>query len=129
MRSDSVPDATVNMTLEELRKGELVLDASTLDAMIAASFTIIEDDSRVSGAFAFLEPIRRMRERGAVVRELRFDMVNVRVFGGSAVATYRYRKTWKDQGNVHHQEGWASDVFEHRDDGAWILVLRHRAQL
>lgn len=129
VKFENVPDASVNWALEELRKGELVLDAVALESMIAASFTLIEGNSRVSGAFAFLEPIRRMRERGGVVRELRFEMVNVRVYGGSAVVTYRYRKSWKDQGSIHRQEGWASDVFERQDGGAWILVLRHRAQL
>lgn len=112
--------------LEELRKGELFLDAAALERGMAASFTVIEDASRVSGSFAYLEPIRRLRERGVEVKELRFEQILVRVYGGSAVATYRYAKTWLEGGVRHREQGWSSDVFELRDDGAWLLILRHR---
>ena len=122
------PELTVRSTLEELRKGELFLDASALEPSLAASFTVIEDGARFSGSFAFLEPMRRQRERGATVKELTFNEVGVKVYGASAVATYRYRKTTVDEGSRHLDEGWSSDVFELRDDGAWILVLRHRAR-
>ncbi len=120
------PEAVVMAQLEELRKGELMLDAAALEPRLAASFTILEGGSRISGSFAYLEPIRRMRERGAEVRELRFEQILVRVYGGSAVATYRYAKTWSDAGVRHREQGWSSDVFELRQDGVWLLILRHR---
>jgi Domain of unknown function (DUF4440) len=119
-------EAVVMSALEELRKGELLLDAAALERGMAASFTVIEDTSRVSGSFAYLEPIRRLRERGGEVKELRFDQILIRVYGGSAVATYRYAKTWVEGGVRHREQGWSSDVFELRDDGAWFLILRHR---
>jgi hypothetical protein len=122
------PEVAVSATLEELRKGELLLDADTLDGHLAASFTLIEGDRRVSGSFAYLESLRRLRERGAQVRELRFEQVVVRVYGASAIGSYRYVKSWKDAGARHTEEGWSSDVFELRDDGAWILVHRHRGK-
>jgi hypothetical protein len=128
LRSPPGAEAFVMSTLEELRKGELFLDAGALDQGLAASFTIIEDGSRVSGSFAYLEPIRRLRERGGQVKELRFEQTLVRVYGGSAVATYRYTKSWNEAGVRHREQGWSSDVFELRDDGAWLLVLRHRAK-
>ncbi len=121
-------EATVMSTLEELRKGELFLDASALEPMLAASFTIVEDGGRISGSFAYLEPIRRLRERGGEVKELRFEQTLVRVYGGSAVATYRYAKRWTEGGARHSEQGWSSDVFELRDDGAWLLELRHRSR-
>ncbi|MBZ5588681.1 MAG: nuclear transport factor 2 family protein [Acidobacteriia bacterium] len=122
------PEAVVMSTLEELRKGELFLDASALEQSLAASFTLIEEGSRISGSFAYLEPIRRLRERGGEVKELRFDQTLVRVYGGSAVATYRYTKSWNEAGVRHREQGWSSDVFELRDDGAWLLILRHRGR-
>lgn len=121
-------EGAVAATLEELRKGELFLDADAISPHLAASFTLIDGGTRVSGSFAFLEPIRRLREQRAEVKELRFDQTLVRVFGASAVATYRYVKTWREGGARRHEEGWSSDVFELRDDGEWILVLRHRAR-
>ncbi len=121
-------EAAVMVTLEDLRKGELLLDAGALEPLLAASFTLIEDDARISGMFAYLEPIRRERERGAQVRELRFEETLVRVYGGSAVATYRYTKSWTEAGVRHREQGWSSDVFERREDGAWLLILRHRAR-
>jgi len=122
------PEAVVSATLQELRKGELFLDVDTLADRIAASFTVIEGGYRVSGSFAYLEPIRRLRERGGQVKELRFEQVVVRVYGASAIASYRYVKSWKDSGVRHTEEGWSSDVFELRDDGAWILVHRQRGK-
>ena len=121
-------EGAVAATLEELRKGELFLDAGALEPHLAASFTLVEGGSRVSGSFAFLEPIRRLREQRAEVKELRFDQTLIRVFGASAVATYRYVKTWHEGGTRHREAGWSSDVFELRDDGEWIMVLRHRAR-
>jgi hypothetical protein len=121
-------EAVVAATLEDLRKGELFLDASAIEPIIAASFTLIEDGARVSGSFAYLEPIRRLRERGGEVKELRFEQTLVQVFGASAVASYRFVKSWREGGVRHHEQGWSSDVFELRDDGAWILVHRHRGR-
>ena len=127
-------EAMVMSTLEDLRKGELFLDASALEQGLAASFTLIlpkprmSELSPISGSFAYLEPIRRLRERGGEVKELRFEQTLVRVYGGSAVATYRYTKSWNETGVHHREQGWSSDVFELRDDGAWLLVLRHRGK-
>ena len=121
-------EAVVMSTLEELRKGELFLDANQLEQGVAASFTLIEEGTRISGSFAYLEPIRRLRERGGEVKDLRFEQTLVRVYGGSAVATYRYTKSWNEAGARHREQGWSSDVFELRDDGAWLLVLRHRGR-
>ncbi|HPW55613.1 MAG: nuclear transport factor 2 family protein [Thermoanaerobaculaceae bacterium] len=121
------PENAVVRALEELRKGELMLDASALEEMVAASLTVIEEGMRVSGSFAYVEPLRRMRERGSVVKELLFQQPFVRIYGGSAIATYRYLKTWVDEGVKSQEQGWCTDVFERRTDGAWILVMRHRA--
>lgn len=123
-----VPEMVVAATLEDLRKGELYLDAATIEPILAASFTVIEDGVRLSGSFAYLEPIRRLRERGAEVKELRFEQTLVQVFGASAVATYRFVKVWREGGVRHREQGWSSDVFELRDDGAWILIHRHRGR-
>ena len=123
-----VPEAVVAAELEDLRKGELYLDAATIEPILAASFTVIEDGVRLAGSFAYLEPIRRLRERGAEVKELRFEQKLVQVFGASAVATYRYVKVWREGGVRHREQGWSSDIFELRDDGAWILVHRHRGR-
>ena len=122
------PEVAVSATLEELRKGELMLDADALAPHIAASFTVIEEGDRISGSFAFLEPIRRLRERSVEVKELRFEQLLVRVFGASAIASYRYTKVWKESGARHREEGWSSDVFELRDDGEWIVVHRQRGR-
>ena len=122
------PETAVAATLEDLRKGELFLDAATIEPIMAASFCGIEGGARICGAFAYLEPIRRMRERGAEVKELRFEEKLVQVFGASAIATYRYVKSWRDRGALHREQGWSTDVFELRDDGAWILVHRHRGK-
>ena len=120
------PETVVAGVLEELRKAELVLDADALGARLAYSFTVVGRDGRISGSFAYLEPQRRLRERGGIVKELRFEMAVVRVYGASAVASYELHKAWVDQGVRRRQDGWSSDVFERRDDGAWILVHRHR---
>ena len=122
------PEAAVSTALEELRKGELFLDADSIADSIAASFTVIEGGARIAGSFAYLEPIRRMRERGAKVGELRFDDVAVRVYGASAVASYRFVKSWVDRGQRHREQGWSTDVFELREDGRWIIVHRHRSR-
>jgi ketosteroid isomerase-like protein len=124
----SPPEAVVRGVLQEVRKGELFLDAQQLTPFVAASFTMIEGGARISGSFAFLEPIRRMRERGAVVKELEFEQTLVHVYGASAIATYRYRKVWTDGGATHHEQGWSTDVFEKRDDGAWLLIHRQRGK-
>ncbi len=122
------PESAVSAVLEELRKGELFLDADALSPNLAASFTIIEEGGRISGSFAYLEPIRRLRERSARVTELRFEQTIVRVYGASAVASYRYAKSWVEAGTRHSEQGWSTDVFERRSDGAWIMVHRHRGR-
>jgi hypothetical protein len=122
------PEVAVSAALEELRKGELMLDADALAPYIAASFTVIEGGDRVSGSFAYLEPIRRLRERAVEVKELRWDNLVVRVYGASAIASYRYTRISKDSNIRHREEGWSSDVFELRDDGAWIIVHRQRGK-
>lgn len=127
MATEAFPETAVARALEELRKGELMLDAAALEQMVAASLTVIEDGMRVSGSFAYLEPLRRMRERGAVVKELQFQQTLVRVYGGSAIVTYRYLRASLDQQRRRKEQGWCTDVFERRDDGEWILVMRHRA--
>jgi hypothetical protein len=120
------PEAVVAGVLEELRKAELVLDTDALATRLAFSFTVVDREGRVSGSFGYLEPQRRLRERGGVVREVRFDMAVVHVYGASAVASYELHRSWVDQGVRRRQDGWSSDVFEKRDDGAWVLVHRHR---
>ncbi len=122
------PEAAVSAVLEELRKGELFLDADALSGNLAASFTFIEGGTRISGSFAYLEPVRRLRERNAKVTALRFDQVAIRVYGASAVASYRFTKAWVEDGRRHNEQGWSSDVFELRDDGAWLMVHRHRCR-
>ncbi len=122
------PEGSVAAAVEELRKGELFLDADALSPYIAASFTYIEGGVRISGSFAYLEPIRRLRERTAKVTELRFEQMAVRVYGASAVASYRYTKTLLDGGRRRSERGWSTDVFELRDDGQWIMVHRHRCR-
>jgi len=123
-----VAEVVVATALEDLRKGELLLDADGLEPLIAHSFTLLETGSRVSGSFAYLEPMRRLRERKGEVSELRFDDVTIKIYGASAVACYRYRKVVRDGGGRRREEGWSSDVFERRDDAAWILVHRHRSR-
>lgn len=125
--SIAFPETHVNHTLEELRKSELLLDALALGNLVAASLTVIEDGMRLTGSFAYLEPIRRLRERGGQVRELQILLPLVRVYGASAIVTYRWKKAWTENGVRRQDQGWGTDVFELRDDDAWILVLRHRA--
>lgn len=120
------PEAAVANVLEELRKGELFLDAEQLTPYVAASFTMVDKAGRISGSFAFLEPIRRQRERGAQVKELTLEQTLIRVYGGSAIATYHYREVWVEAGARRVEQGWSSDVFEKREDGAWLLIHRHR---
>ncbi len=128
--STQAPEAevAVEAALEELRKGELLLDADFLEPLVAHSLTVVEAGSRISGSFAFLETMRRLRQRKGEVHELQFEDVMVRAYGASAVASYRYHKVWVDGGARHREDGWCSDVFERRDDGAWILVHRHRSK-
>ncbi len=116
----------VAAALEEIRKAELFLDADALAAQLAASFTLVENGTRVSGAFAFVEPVRRLRERGVQVRDLVYDQVIIKVYGGSAIASYAYSRAWRDGRGRHREHGWSSDVFELRDDGRWLMVHRHR---
>ena len=119
-------EGIVTGVLEELRKAELVLDTDALGSLLAYSFTVVDRDGRVAGSFAYLEPLRRLRERGGVVKELRFEAAVVHVYGASAIASYEVQKSWVDQGVKRRQSGWSSDVLERRDDGAWALVHRHR---
>lgn len=122
------PERLIAVALEDARKAEQFLDAEAMRELIAASFTSIEDGARLGGAFAFLEPLRRERSRGVLVHELTFEEVIINVYGASAIASYTYVKGWRDGGRRHHSRGWSSDVFERRDDGAWILVHRHRSR-
>lgn len=120
------PQVIVTGVLEELRKAELVLDTDALANRLAHSFTTVDREGRIAGSFAYLEPLRRLRERGGQVKELRFDSAVVNVYGASAVASYEVHKAWVDQGLRRRSDGWSTDVLERRDDGAWILVHRHR---
>lgn len=122
------PERLIALVLEDTRKAEQFLDAEAMRELIAASFTSVEDNARVGGAFAFHETLRRERSRGVVVHELSFEDVVVRVYGASAIASYRYIKGWREGNKRHQTSGWSSDVFERRDDGAWILVHRHRSR-
>ena len=119
-------DAEVANVLEELRAAELLLDGDRMASRVARSFTVIEGGARTAGRFAYLEALRRMHARGADVRRLAFNDTRIEVFGASAVATYQLRKVWTDEGQRRTQEGWSTDVFERRNDGAWLLVHRHR---
>jgi hypothetical protein len=121
------PEIGINLVLEEMRKGELFLDAVALEPYMAASVTIVESGFRLSGSFAYLEGIRRMRERGGKVQSLAFSEVLPRVFGDAAVVTYRFDKTWVDEGVRHHEAGWCTDVLVKLEGSNWLLVERHRA--
>ncbi|BCW93342.1 MAG: nuclear transport factor 2 family protein [Acidobacteriota bacterium] len=120
------PEAQVLQTLEELRKGEMFLDADHLEPLVAYSMTLVEGCRRLSGRAAFLEPLRSLREAGAVVTRLLFQEVNARVYGASAVVTYRFVRQVKGGPEAGKSEGFSTDVFEKREDGVWILVHRHR---
>jgi len=120
------PEAQVAQALEELRKGEMFLDADHLEPLVAYSMTLVEGCQRLSGRFAFLEPVRRLRQAGAVISSLRFEQITVRVYGASAVVTYRYQKQVKGGPSPGRRSGFSTDVFQKREDGAWILVHRHR---
>lgn len=121
-------EARVRALLEDLREAELLLDADAMAPFLAHSFAFIDNEGRVAGRFAYLESVRRGRERGDTVRELNFDRLQVEVFGASAVASYHFRKRSREEGAARLREGWCTDVFELRDDGAWILVHRHRSR-
>lgn len=123
---DENAEAVVAGVVEDLRKAELVLAVDEIADRLAYSFTQVDRDGRVSGSFAYLEPLRRMKERGGQVKELRFELLIVHTYGASAVASYDLHMSWIDAGVRHHREGWSTDVFERRSDGAWILVHRHR---
>jgi len=125
---DGAAEAAVSALVEDLRKAELLLAADEMAPVVAQSLTVIEGGNRLAGAFAYLEPMRRLRARKGRVSELRFDEVTVRVYGASAVVTYRFAKKWVDGGAQKQSAGWSSDVFERRDDGAWLLVHRHRGE-
>lgn len=120
------PEAQVLETLEELRKGEMLLDAEYLEPLVAYSMTLVEGCRRVSGRAALIEPLKSLRASGAVVTRLTFRDITARVYGASAVVTYRYVRQVKGGPEPGTSEGFATDVFERRDDGAWILVHRHR---
>jgi hypothetical protein len=124
--ADDNAEGVVASVVEDLRKAELVLDADELGNRLAYSFTQVDRDGRVAGSFAYLEPLRRLKERGGEVKELRFDLLMIHTYGASAVASYEMHMTYVDGGVRHRVEGWSTDVFEKRDDGAWILVHRHR---
>ncbi len=124
--TDENAEGVVASLVEDLRKAELVLDADEIGDRLAYSFTLVDRDGRVAGSFAYLEPLRRLKERGGVVKELRFDLLMIHTYGASAVASYELHMTYVDGGVRHRVEGWATDVFERRDDGAWILVHRQR---
>lgn len=120
------PEAQVLQTLEELRKGEMFLDADHLEPLVAYSMTLVEGCRRVSGRAAFLEPLRSLRAAGSVVTRLLFQDVQARVYGASAVVTYRFVRQVKGGPEAGKSEGFSTDVFEKREDGLWILVHRHR---
>ncbi|MCX7894509.1 MAG: nuclear transport factor 2 family protein [Thermoanaerobaculum sp.] len=120
------PEVLVAQALEELRKGEMLLDAGHLEPLVAYSLTVVEGCQRVAGRSAFLEPLRSRKSAGALVTRLVFQDVVVRVYGASAVATYRFVSHEKRGKATTKVEGFATDVFEKREDGAWILVHRHR---
>ncbi|MGC8917607.1 MAG: nuclear transport factor 2 family protein [Thermoanaerobaculum sp.] len=122
----AAPEAQVLETLEELRKGEMLLDAEYLEPLVAYSMTLVEGCRRVSGRAAFIEPFKSLRASGAVVTRLTFRDITARVYGASAVVTYRYVRQVKGGPQPGTSEGFATDVFEKREDGAWILVHRHR---
>lgn len=122
------PDLLVIAAVEDLRKAEFVLDDVAMADLVAHSVTLVDDDGRVSGSFALLEPMRRLRARGGVVEAVGFDNLSVKVYGSSAIATYRFERRWRDQGRRQRASGWCSDVFELRQDGRWILVHRHRGR-
>lgn len=124
--SELPPEAQVLQTLEELRKGEMFLDADHLEPLVAYSMTLVEGCRRVSGRAAFLEPLRSLRAAGSVVTRLLFQDVNARVYGGSAVVTYRFVRQVKGGPAAGKSDGFSTDVFETREDGVWILVHRHR---
>jgi ketosteroid isomerase-like protein len=122
------PEVGATVALEELRKAELMLDGEAFEPYLAASFTLVDQQTRLSGSFAYLEPIRRQRERGDTVKELRFETPMVHVFGTAAIISYHYVKTFTEAGGRRHEEGWSTDVFTRRDDGTWMLVHRHRGR-
>ena len=121
-----VPEAVVGAVAEQLRMAEMLLDADAFSLHLAHSFTFIEDGARIAGAFAYLELIRHLRARKAEVKTLTWTDRRVDVFGASAVVTYRLDEVWVDRGTRHRRTGWCTDVYERRDDGAWLLVHRHR---
>ncbi|MBP1620127.1 MAG: hypothetical protein H6Q02_894 [Acidobacteria bacterium] len=123
---DGASEAAVSILLEDLRKAEMFLAADEMAPVVAQSLTVVEGGTRLAGSFAYLEPMRRLRARKGQVNVLTFEDVIVRVYGASAVATYRFTKKWVDGGVRKQVAGWSSDVFERRDDGAWLLVHRHR---
>jgi ketosteroid isomerase-like protein len=110
---------------EEWNRAMVQNDAGAIGRYMAAEWTIIDADGRVSDKTTFLGLV----ESGALTHDvMESDDVNVRVYGDAAVFTARAVSGGKYRGQPFRVVERVSDVFV-RQDGQWRCVLTHLSRI
>lgn len=111
---------------EQLRQAEMRVDRVALDAffadeiMVTAPIGIVADKAMCTSEF----------ERAAAVKIEKYDKedINVRVFGDTAVTSYRVDARAEHEGTLIDQQFRMTNVWLKRE-GRWQVVARHTATI
>ncbi len=100
-------------------------DAAAIGRFMAEEWTIIGSDGSMCDKAAFLKLV----ESGTLTHDVMdFEELVVRVYGDTAVLTFRGVSGGKYQGQAFREVERASDVFV-KQKGQWKCVLTHLSRL
>ena len=111
---------------EELRKAEMAVDRTALDAFFADEVMVTGPIGVVVDKAAVMDEVERASK--VKVEEYNKDDVKVRIFGDTVVTSYRVSAKAVQDGVRIDQTFRMSNVWLKRN-GRWQVVARHAARL
>jgi len=109
---------------EQLRQAEMRVDREALDAFFADEIMVTAPIGLVVDKSAVMSEVKRATK--VTVERYDKEDVNVRVFGDTAVTSYRVKATSRSDEGQFDREFRMSNVWLKRE-GRWQVVARHAA--
>ncbi|MFY9607478.1 MAG: nuclear transport factor 2 family protein [Blastocatellia bacterium] len=111
---------------EQLRQAEMRVDSAALDAFFADEIMVTAPIGIVVDKSAVMSEVQRATE--VTIERLDKKDINVRVFGDTAVTSYRVKARARSAEGQVDREFQMSNVWLKRQ-GSWQVVARHTAAI
>jgi hypothetical protein len=124
MKSDRAQQSEIRGVLSRLTAAWREERFDELEDILHQSVVFVQPGftSRVEGRTGCVDTYRQFMSAAKVLDYVERD-VAIDVWGGTAVATYRYQMAWEMDGKAHRQEGHDVFIFV-REESRWQVVWR-----